>query len=109
MIQAIALNTDTLTRTRVIGLRTGDATLGIVKALMIECLKEKMRNGVAHFVFIKKDGTVREAWGTTNSVLISSKVNGRGQSRESFATTCYWDIEKGAFRSLRWESIVKVF
>jgi hypothetical protein len=109
MIQAIVLSNDTLTRTRIIGLRTGDVTLGIIKAMMIENLKEKMRNNVAHFIFIKKDGSVREAWGTTNKSLVAKYVKGWGESRENYATTAYYDVEKGGWRSLRWESIVKVF
>ena len=33
----------------------------------------------------------------------------RLSSRELFKTTAYFDIERGGWRSLRWESIVKVF
>ena len=109
MTQVIAIENQTLVRTQVIGLRTGDVTLAITKAMMVENLKEKLRNGVAHFIFIKKNGEVREAWGTTSKSLVETKVNGRGIDRESVATTAYFDIEKGAWRSLRWESIVKVF
>ena len=79
------------------------------KAMMIESLKEKLRNGVAHFVFIKKNGEVREAFGTTNAAVAAKYTNGNGISREYFKTTAYFDIEKGEWRSFRWESIVKVF
>ena len=77
--------------------------------MMIEQLKEKLANGVAHFLFIKKDGSVREAWGTTSPSLAQKHINGNGASRELFKTTAYFDVEKGGWRSLRWESIVKVF
>lgn len=109
MTQIIAIEKNTLVRTQVIGLRTGDVTLAIAKAMMIELLKEKLRHGVAHFIFLKKDGSVREAWGTTCQSLVQTKVFGTGDSRESYATTAYFDVEKGAWRSLRWESIIKVF
>ena len=79
------------------------------KAMMIDTLKEKLRNGVAHFVFIKKNGEVREAFGTTNAAVAAKYTNGNGISREYFKTTAYFDIEKGEWRSFRWESIVKVF
>ena len=79
------------------------------KAMMIQQLKEQLRTGVAHFIYIKKDGTIREAWGTTNATLAYKYTNGRGVSREIYSTTAYFDIEKSAWRSFRWESIVKVF
>ena len=49
---------------------------------MVESLKRQMKNGIAHFVFKKKDGTLREAWGTTNSSLAKKHINGNGDSRE---------------------------
>ena len=84
-------------------------TIAMAKAMMIESVKRQMRSGVAHFIFKKKDGTLREAWGTTNKSLVEKHTNGNGVTREMFSTTAYFDIEKGAWRSFRWESIVKVF
>ncbi|WP_300735941.1 SH3 beta-barrel fold-containing protein [uncultured Alistipes sp.] len=99
----------TATRMEVIAARTQNLLVAGAKAMMIESLKEKLRSGVAHFIYIKKNGEVREAWGTTSKSLIEKYINGKGCSRESYSTTAYFDIEKGAWRSLRWESIVKVF
>lgn len=99
----------TATRMEVIAARTQNLLVAGAKAMMIESLKEKLRRGVAHFIFIKKDGTVREAFGTTNAAVARKYTNGNGCSRELYSTTAYFDIEKGAWRSLRWESIVKVF
>lgn len=93
----------------VIADRTQNLLIAGAKAMMIENLKDKLRNGVAHFVFIKKNGEVREAFGTTNAAVARKYTNGKGCSREVFKTTAYFDIERGAWRSLRWESIVKVF
>ena len=109
MIQALAISSSTVVRANVIAQRTNSEEIGIIKAMMIAQLKEKLTNGVTHFIFIKKDGTVREAWGTTNPSLAAKHTNGNGVSRELFKTTAYFDIEKGGWRSLRWESIVKVF
>lgn len=109
MIQAVAINQMTATRAMVITYRTHDEQIGLIKAMMIERLKEKLANGVAHFLFIKKDGSVREAWGTTSPSLAQRHINGNGAPREHFKTTAYFDVEKGGWRSLRWESIVKVF
>lgn len=109
MVQALAISSTTVVRASVITKRTGSEEIGIIKAMMIEQLKEKLANGVAHFIFIKKDGTLREAWGTTKSELAAKKINGRGDSRENYYTTPWWDCENGGWKSLRWESIVKVF
>ncbi len=109
MIQALAISSTTVVRASVIAQRTHSDEIGIIKAMMIEQLKEKLSNGVAHFIFIKKDGSTREAWGTTNPSLAQKHINGNGVSRELFMTTAYFDIEKGGWRSFRWESIVKVF
>ena len=109
MIQALALSNSTLVRATVIAQRTNSEEIGIIKAMMIAQLKDKLANGVAHFVFIKKNGEVREAWGTTNPSLAEKHIKGNGTNRECYNTTAYFDIEKGGWRSLRWESIVKVF
>ena len=109
MVQALVLSSATVTRASVIAHRTNNQEIGIIKAMMIEQLKEKLANGIAHFIFIKKNGELREAWGTTKSSLVANKINGRGESRESYCTTAFWDCENGGFKSLRWESIVKVF
>ena len=68
----------------------------------------KMANGVAHFAFQKKDGSIREAFGTIQSNIAAAKTNGYGISRECFNTTAFFDIEKGEWRSLRWESLLWV-
>ena len=99
----------TATRMSVIADRTQNLLIAGAKAMMIETLKEKLRNGVAHFIFIKKNGEIREAFGTTNSAVASKYTNSNGISREYFKTTAYFDIEKGKWISFRWESIVKVY
>ena len=108
-MNALIITDTTAVRMNVIAQRTQDLLLAGAKAMMIESLKEKLRNGVAHFIFIKKNGEIREAFGTTNSSVASKYTNGNGISREYFKTTAYFDIEKGEWRSFRWESIVKVF
>ncbi len=105
----VALNGMQVKRTQKIAERTGDIAMGLVKAQMIELLKNKMANGVAHFIFKKKDGSIREAWGTIQSNIAAAKTNGRGENRENYYTTAFFDVEKGEWRSLRWESLIKVF
>lgn len=108
-MNALVISNQTATRMAVIASRTGSELMAGAKAMMIEQLKGKLRNGVAHFVFIKKNGEVREAFGTTNAAVAAKYTNGNGISRDYFKTTAFFDIEKGEWRSFRWESIVKVF
>lgn len=109
IISTIAVNDLTLTRANVIAQRTCSLEMGIAKAMLIEQLKQKLANGVAHFIFQKKDGSLREMFATTNPALCSRHINGRGLSRELYATTAIWDCEASAWKSFRWESLIKVF
>ena len=108
-MNALIITDTTAVRMNVIAQRTQNLLVAGAKAMMIENLKEKLRNGVAHFIFVKKNGEIREAFGTTNAAVAAKYTNGNGISREYFKTTAYFDIEKGEWRSFRWESIVKVF
>lgn len=108
-MNALIITDTTAIRMAVIAARTGSELMAGAKAMMIVNLKGKLRNGVAHFIFVKKNGEIREAFGTTNAAVAAKYTNGNGCSREYFKTTAYFDIEKGEWRSFRWESIVKVF
>ena len=76
--------------------------------MMIENLKKQMQNGIVHFAYVKRDGSIREAWGTTKSGLVDKYINGNGTSREYFCTIAYYDVEAGGWRSFRWENLVAV-
>ena len=104
----VVMSNDTIRRAKVIANRVGNDAIGIIKAQMIELLKNKLMNGVAHFIYQKKDGSIREAWGTTSHNLVKANVNGRGYERDSVNCVCYWDVEKGGFRSLRFENLIQV-
>ena len=108
-MNALIITDTTAVRMNVIAERTQNLLMAGAKAMMIQNLKEKLRNGVAHFIFIKKNGEYREMFGTTNPALVKRHINGKGVSRELYATTAVFDCEIGEWRSFRWESIVKVF
>lgn len=110
-MQAIILNGITATRARVVTVRTNAREIdGISKAILIEQLKEKLKSGkIVKFAYLKSNGEVRVAFGTTNSDFIKDKICGWGESRESYATTAYFDLEKCAWRSFRWENLIAVF
>lgn len=109
IISTIAVNDMTVTRANVIAKRTGSLEMGIAKAMLIEQLKSKLASGVAHFIFEKRDHSLREMFATTNPALCSRHINGRGVSRELYATTAVFDVECGQWKSFRWESLIQVF
>ena len=109
MTQILVINGKTAHRANVIAARTGSAAIGVIKAQMIDLLKAKLQSGVAHFIYMKKDGTIREAWGTCAGNLMRATQNGRGVSGEAVNTVKYWDMMAGGYRSLRYENLVQVF
>lgn len=111
MTQAILLNHNTAVRAKVIAVRTSCRTVdGISKALLIEQLKRKLRSGqIVKFAYLKSNGDIRVAHGTTNVDFVKDKIRGWGESRENYATTAYYDLEKGGWRSFRWENLIAVY
>ena len=109
--QIIVLQHDTAVRANIITVRTNARTIdGIGKAILIEQLKKKLRSGqIVKFAYLKSNGEVRVAFGTTNPDFVKDKVCGLGESRESYATTAYYDLEKGGWRSFRWENLIEVY
>lgn len=105
----VAVSNATTRRANVIAYRTRSFEMGVIKAQLIDVLKAKLANGVAHFTYLKKDGSIREAWGTTASNLMRANIIGNGFPRDLLNCVCYWDVEKGGFRSLRFEKIIQVF
>ncbi len=97
MNQLVILQPDTAIRAKVITVRTEARTIdGIGKALLIKQLKAKLRSGrIVKFAYLKSNGDVRIAYGTTHPDFIRDKVCGWGESRENFAVTAYYDLEKG--------------
>ena len=109
MTQVVAMNGMTAHRANVIARRTGSEAMGIIKAQMIDLLKAKLQSGVAHFLYMKKDGTLREAWGTCAGNLMKATQNGRGLSGDAVNTIKYYDVIAGGYRSTRYENLVQVF
>ena len=106
----VVVNEMTAHRANVIMTRTGSVAMGVIKSQMIDLLKEKLKSGVAHFLYKKQStGEVREAWGTCSGQLMKATQNGRGLSGDQVNTIKYWDVKKGGYRSLRYENLIQVF
>lgn len=76
------------------------------KAWKLYRLAKKMRKGVVKFVFEKVDGSARIAYGTLCDLpagITSRKSSGKSPK---YATMCYWDTKKNAFRSFKVENFI---
>lgn len=62
-MNALIITDTTAVRMNVIASRTQNLLVAGAKAMLIDMLKEKLRKGIAHFIYIKKNGEIREAWG----------------------------------------------
>ena len=75
-MNTLVITNQAATRMVVIASRTNSELLAGAKAMMIQELKNKLYNGVAHFLYTKKNGEIREAWGTTNPTVAAKYTNG---------------------------------
>jgi hypothetical protein len=68
--------------------------------MTIEELKKEMQNGVVEFQFIKKDGSIRNAKGTTNMGIIPEENHPTGTDKPlSDNVVRFYDVEKSEWRS----------
>lgn len=93
---------------KAITIKTGSALMGTSKALLIEEAKRQMRNGVCHFIYQKKNGEVREAFGTLDRGVLNATLKGTGESPETWGCCYYHDTLKGGARSFRWQNLIAV-
>lgn len=105
---SIVLKDKTIERANQIAERTGSLEIGLAKALLIEKLEAKLAdNQLCRILFVKRDGSLRDMLCVSNPILNSKLVKGVGH--EHFGTKVVYDVEKAAYRSFRYESLVKVF
>lgn len=69
-------------------------------------LHEHLKERIVHFAYKKKDGTIREAWGTLDPIILQNHEKTRvtgGLSKSNrhtpFDYITYFDVEKNDFRS----------
>ncbi len=111
-MNVLTISNGTMIRAAVIAHRTGSDFVAGYKSAMIERLKEKLRTGIASFVFLKKDGSVRVVeTATTNPVLVDKWTNGYGESRERYGCCAFLELTAAGiqWRSFRWENLIQVF
>jgi hypothetical protein len=73
-------------------------------------LRIALRRGAVRFTFYKKDGTIREAYGTRNLAVASTKLGGVSIPKPygEKNPNAYYDLEKRAWRSFIPENVCSI-
>jgi hypothetical protein len=110
----IAMSTTVTSATRQTAIAgiIGNSTIATSKALLIEEIVKQMENGICHFMFTKKDGSVTERLGTLNPALCSQHIKGTGKSPELRGCTFFWGcsqlwLSQFSMAELHCHSVVK--
>lgn len=85
-----------------------DLNQSLQTSALIEVLQFKLMNGTAHFLYRKKDGTIRETWGTLLEKVVLNNVNGYGEPRRYYNCQAYFDIETQSWRSFKYENLITI-
>ena len=81
-------------------------------AWWFEDFRNKLHSGIFRFSYFKKDGSIREAYGTLNPDLIpgaSSRQTGGAASAEegiNYDTFAYYDLSAAGWRSFRLDNFI---
>jgi hypothetical protein len=74
-----------------------------------EYLKQALQKGAVNVTFVKKDGTERKMECTLKPDLLPAQTDVEEQIQQKQPKTgilAVWDLEKGAWRSFRYDSIL---
>jgi hypothetical protein len=71
---------------------------------MKQALINDLKQGVVDISFRKIDGTIRNMKATLADDLISTKTYSKSSGPEH--VQCVWDVDKDAWRSFRWDSLL---
>ena len=85
-----------------------DFVTGLQVAKLNE-LKARMRREVVKFAYLKKDKSIRVAYGTMMSALVGDHINGRGVNGDSRTVCTYFDVERGEFRCFQMQALIKIW
>ncbi len=72
----------------------------VLEPISPDLLRARLRNGVVQFAFKKLDGTLRTAVGTTSLTSIPVDHHPKGVKESSPRQVCFFDLEKGSWRSV---------
>ena len=109
MTTIVAATNRDMYRAAVISQRVeNDFVMGLQVAKLNE-LKARMRREVVKFAYLKKDKSVRIAYGTMMSALVGDHINGRGVCGDARKVCTYFDVECGQFRCFQMQALIKIW
>ena len=109
MTTIVAVTSRDMYRAAVISQRVqNDFVTGLQVAKLNE-LKARMREGVVKFAYLKKDMSVRIAYGTLMPQLMKDKVLGTGLCGDARKVCTYFDVECGEFRCFQMQALIKIW
>lgn len=76
--------------------------------MSVNDLREKLQNGIVSFTYKKKDGSIREANGTTRMDCIPEENHPKGTGEHSSDVVTYFDTDKNEWRSFREENFIHI-
>ena len=73
----------------------------VTKGWQLVKFRELLRHGVMYFRYIKKDATIRVAYGTLKEDLIPAEQRPKGviQRRPNYSSFAYYDLVRNEWRS----------
>ena len=109
MTTVVAMTNRDMYRAAVISERVeNDFVTGLQVAKLNE-LKARMREGVVKFAYLKKDKSVRVAYGTLMPQLMRDKVLGTGLCGDARKVCTYYDVECGQVRCFQMQALIKIW
>ena len=109
MTTVIAMTNRDLYRASVIASRVGNDFVAGLQTAKLNELKTRMRKEVVKFAYLKKDLSVRIAYGTLMPQLMSDKILGTGICGDARKVCTYYDVECGNFRCFQLQALIKIF
>jgi len=73
-----------------------------------EGIRNLLRNAVVTVTFTKADGTIRDMKCTLSPMFLPKQEVTESERKHSPDSCPVWDMEKGAWRSFRWDSVSKI-
>ena len=109
MTTIVAVTNKDLYRAAVIASRLENDFVAGLQVAKLNELKARMRREVVKFAYLKKDNSVRIAYGTMMPALVGDHINGRGVCGDVRKVCTYFDVERGEFRCFQLQALIEIF
>ena len=109
MTTIVAVTNKDLYRAAVIASRVENDFVTGLQVSKLNELKARMREGVVKFAYLKKDMSMRIAYGTLMPQLMKDKVLGTGLCGDARKVCTYFDVERGEFRCFQMQALIQIW